>query len=305
MVILVALASTAISGLSASSLPGDDWLARGDAAFAERAVGSPGPGLAAAASIDPAIEAYEKALAQHPESLERRIRLLRAIFYKGEYVPADTDERRVLFEHGREIFEQGFDRLDQRYDVRRSVERGRYAEAASRLEGEPLAGPLFFWGSVHWGLWGQYFGKMASIRRGVAKKIRMLGEMALELDADIDQAGPYRLLGRMHAIAPRVPLFTLWIDREVGVDLLEKAVARAPRDPLNRFFLAEALLEHRPEESERALAMLCALEQEQPRDERVVEDQKALAQARERLEDERTQLSRRGRPEPCSPATSR
>ena len=60
------------------------------------------------------------------------------------------------------------------------------------------------------------------------------------------EGGPRRLLGRLHAVAPRVPLFTGWVSRTEGVEHLERAVAIAPEDLANRLYLAEARLELEP-----------------------------------------------------------
>jgi tetratricopeptide (TPR) repeat protein len=258
----------------------DELEARGDAAFERRAEGASN-GEAAPGPISEAIDAYRQALDLRPEDLGLRVKLLHALFFRGEYVPADNDARRRVFEEGRQLFETGRDQLSSELGV--SLRELEPDEAAERLEGVAHADDLIFWGGVHWGLWGEYFGRFAAVRQGVAGKIRALGETARRLDESMHGAGPLRILGRLHAIAPKVPFFTGWIDRRLGVEYLERAVEIAPEDPLNRFFLAEGLLDHAPSRSDEAVEILCRLRGEEPREGFEVEDSQALARARQRL----------------------
>jgi len=97
------------------------------------------------------------------------------------------------------------------------------------------------------------------------------------------------VLGRLHALAPRIPFFTGWIDRDVAIRELERAVALGPDEPLNRLYLAEAILEHRPKRRPEALRQLRTLLAAPPDPERPVESADARRQAREVLarEDDR------------------
>ena len=255
----------------------------GDLAFARRAEGAPGDGTAAAGPIDEAIQAYEAALAASPDATELRVKLLRALFFSGEYVPADKAQRKATFERGRTVFEEGRARLASQIGGTKALTRLSTEEVARKLEHVPFAGELYFWGAVHWGLWGDYFGNMAALRKGVAKKIRRYGTTARAFDEEFDAAGPIRLLGRMHSRAPRVPFVTGWVDHGLGVELLERANEIAPRDPLNRLFLAEALLEHARTRRSEAIVLLCGLQNEHPRSTRLVEDTQAAVRARHRL----------------------
>ena len=119
---------------------------------------------------------------------------------------------------------------------------------------------------------------MAALRKGVADRLRVHGQVALELAPDYDFAGPYRFLGRMHAVAPKVPGFTGWIDRETAVELLEEGHRRAPEHPQNRLFLAEIWLDQRPTKKQEALELLEELLIAEPRSGWVVEDTFVLRQ---------------------------
>src|SRR5258708_35578415 len=66
-------------------------VADGDHHLTQRAEGHTG-GHAKSAHVDAAIAAYQRALAQQPDDLEARWRLLRAYRFKGSYVATTEDE---------------------------------------------------------------------------------------------------------------------------------------------------------------------------------------------------------------------
>ena len=107
--------------------------------------------------------------------------------------------------------------------------------------------------------------------------------MAEQLVPDYEEAGPKRLLGRLHQITPRVPLVTGWVRKERGLELLRQAHERAPEDPLNRVFLAEAIWSTN-RDSTGARDLLVPIFAQEPRVERFVEDQAARERARELLD---------------------
>jgi protein involved in temperature-dependent protein secretion len=63
----------------------------------------------------------------------------------------------------------------------------------------------------------------------------------IALDPAFEEAGGYRVLGRLHQRAPRIPYITGWISRAEGLRNLRLAVRTAPKNFVNRHFLAEAL----------------------------------------------------------------
>jgi hypothetical protein len=104
--------------------------------------------------------------------------------------------------------------------------------------------------------------------------------VVLALDERFEAAGGHRVLGRLHALAPRVPLVTGWVSRDQALEHLRRAVALAPEEPYNQLFLAEAILEHFPARKAEAEAILKRLVAAPAPAERVVEFEKVRDDAR-------------------------
>jgi tetratricopeptide (TPR) repeat protein len=259
-----------------------DFVAVGDAAWARRADGHQGE-RAASGPIDEAVAAYERAVKEKPDRLEAYWKLLRALHYKGDYaVPVQArEERQKVFGHGREVFEAALGQIGRR--THRKMDELTPQQVAALVKGIPEAPAIHLWGAIHWGLWGDAYGRLAAARQGVGDKVRRNGEIALALDERYDRAAAHRLLGRLHTLAPKVPFVTGWVDRDEAVAQLRRAVALAPEDNFNQVYLADALLQHFPGKTAEAKEILRRVLQRKPDPERVVEDERALAEARRLL----------------------
>jgi len=259
-----------------------DPVALGDAAWARRAEGHQG-GRAAAGPIGEAVTAYERAVKEQPARLEASWKLLRALFFQGEHVAQSNADKQKVFGHGKEVAEAAIDRLAQKVGGRAKLDAMSPAQAAKALAGVPEATPVILWAGVHWGLWGDAFGRVAAARQGVGDKVRRYAETGIALDETYDEAAGHRLLGRLHDLATKIPFFTGWIDHDKAVTELRRAVALAPDNFLNHLYLAEAILDHQPSKSAEAQEILRKLIARAPRPAWLVEDEKALAEARARL----------------------
>jgi tetratricopeptide (TPR) repeat protein len=228
-----------------------DALQRADDLWAARGAELEGEGAAPAAVLD-AIALYESALRSRPDDLEATWKLLRALHFRAEHTAVSASDRKQIYRDGRDLVEAALRVLHGERKLR-----GREpAELAAELGTSPEGAAVHFWAAMIWGLWGDTEGALAAVRKGVAKRIRLHAEVAVLLDESFEEGGGYRFLGRLHAEAPKVPLFTGWVDRDEAVRLLEKAVEMAPQDPFNRLYLAEALLSFRRERSSEALGLL-------------------------------------------------
>lgn len=267
-----------IAGTAAAASPlAEEAVARGDLAWSQRGEGHHG------SQPDPepirrAVKAYEEALAASPDNLEVRWKLLRALYFLGDYATSEREDKLAIFQRGRELSDESRQLLAER--VGRLELRDEEPEViAELLAGEPQAASVYFWSAVHWGLWGRHRGKIAAARQGVAKKIRDFAEVTIRLDERLENAGGHRILGRLHAEAPRLPFFTGWVDRDRAVSELQRAVELAPHDLLSRLYLAEALVEHHKKRRDEAVELLRDLVGQAPDPAFVVEDERTLADA--------------------------
>lgn len=275
-----AVAATVLALCLAPSAGGQeapaDALARavqtGDAAWAERADDG----------ILPAIKAYRRAVAANPENLEARWKLLRAIYFQGEFL-LPADRRLETYDRSLDLAEKTLDLLVEDLGGRDRFDEMTVAERERALGERPEAAPVLFWAAVHWGLWGENTGVFKAARQGIGARIRDLSETVVALDPSFEDAGGHRMLGRLHAVAPKIPFFTAWIDRDAALRHLRKAWASAPEEPYNGLYLAEAILEHDDARRAEALAVLGELARRKPRPSHRVEDAAILARARKLL----------------------
>ncbi len=257
-----------------------DPLAAGDAAWSRRAQGAQG-GRPQPGPIAEAVAAYEKALRADPANLDAAWKLLRALHFQGDYAARTNEEKQRIFARGKEVAEAALDRIAARAAGSRDrLDALAPAAAARAVAGIAQAKPIHLWAAVHWGLWGDAFGRLAAARQGVGDHVRRSAEILLALDERFEDAAGHRILGRLHTLAPKVPFFTGWVDRDKAVAALRRAVALAPDYPLNDLYLAEALLEHQPDKKKEAQEILRRLLARRPSPERQVEDEKAQADAR-------------------------
>jgi len=258
----------------------DDPLARGDAAWARRAEGQEN-GRAAVAPISEAVDAYEEALRRQPENLEVMWKLLRALYFRGEFTTDDPDAKQEIFDRGRQVSEASLDRLAARVGGREKLDEMTPEELCEAFREVPEAVPIYYWGGVHWGLWGEVFGKIAAARQGVGQRIRDDSLVVIGLaPPEYEDAGGYRLLGRLHTVAPKIPFFTGWIDRETAIRELRRAVEIGPDEPYNAFYLADALLQYQKNRKHEAIKLLRELSALEPRPRKLVEDSNIRERAR-------------------------
>jgi len=278
--------------------PGGGLLAQTDeeapqAAWSRRARWVDGTVEADPAAVETAVAAYRRAVERRPDDPLRRAHLLRALDFQGQYLIAAGEAQREHYASAREIAEEGFRRLaerraggpsgdrplDELSPERRAAELRKLGASAGWSATDLAA--LHFWGAVVWGQWGDRVGRLKAAREGVADELRALAGTALELDATYADAGPHRFLGRLHAEAPHIPFITGWVDRDLAIRHLSRAVEMAPDEPANGLFLAEALLEHRPRQRERALEWLRHLAAREPRPGHLLGDYRTLTRARQ------------------------
>jgi hypothetical protein len=287
-IVLAALGATALLLATSGAAAAGSDRAAGDAAWAMRAEGEV-DGVARAGPIAVAITAYWRSVGADPMDLEARWKLLRALHYEVRFSELGRTHAEVLWEEAIRVADQNVALVARLAGAQLETLAGAEQEALlveRGLPGAPLA-RIYFWSGVIWSAWSQHAGIVGAIRKGVATRVRDHARTALQLEPDYLGGAPYRLLGRMHALVPRIPFLTGWVDRSRAVPLLERAHALAPWHPGNRLLLALTLEELVPERGAEAHELLWEVAQLEPRASMRVEDLDFREQARQSLSGQR------------------
>jgi len=252
-------------------------IARGDAAWEKRAEGAQG-GRAAKGPIAESVGAYEEAFKADPANLDAAWKLLRALWFQGDYTTSTAEERQRVFGRGKEVSELAWAQVAKKVGAQKLASESA-TDRANALRPLPQAPALLLFSAANWGLWGDAFGKLAAARQGVAGKVRDWAETLIALDEHYEEGAGHRVLGRLHAEAPHVPFVTGWVDHDKSVTELDKALALGPGEPGNKLYLAKAILDYQPAKKARAEQLLREASTVQARPDRQVEDAKTAAQA--------------------------
>ena len=242
-------------------------LETGDTAWAQRAEGQT-DGKPVAGPTDEAVDAYERASHTDPPSLEAHWKLLRALWFASEFVHDTPAVRRALLERSRPIADRAL------------------AQVAA-AEG-PQAARVYFWSALTLAAWSRDAGLLAAVRAGVANRLHAYALKSIELDPTVDGGGALRLLSRLHAELPRVPLLSGWVDRAEALPLAERAYATDREHLGNAYVLGLALLDRGPERRAEALRLIGDAGNHAPRPAELIEDLAVRRDARERLAREQT-----------------
>ena len=218
----------------------DPVIAAADKAWQWRDEGHVG-GRASRERIGEAIAGYEKAARQSSESAEARWKLARALFFDAKLTGRDRDDELAIYERARKAGDEALAILQRRAPGGPLPAKASPKQIAAALAKDRDAAPAYFWTAVAWGEWGQLATRVQGLKTGAATRIRDAAATVVELDPSFEEAGGYRVLGRLHQKAPRVPYVTGWVSRAEGLRYLNLAVNTAPKNFVNRHFLAEAM----------------------------------------------------------------
>jgi tetratricopeptide (TPR) repeat protein len=230
-------------------------VSEGDAQWAARAEGHQGA-QAKAARVDAAIAAFERAIAQNPNDLEARWKLLRAFRFRGEYVVTTDEAEKREYGRGKQAGEQALVIINRMLAAKGVPAKATEKQVADAARSIPGAADVFFWDAVNWGEWALVYGKLAAVREGAADRIRREATIAYLADPNIDHGGPARVLGRLHDQTPHVPFMTGWASKREAVRFLNESLKLDPTNKLTKLFLAEALVDEKSSSAPRAIAIL-------------------------------------------------
>ena len=285
--LLCAFFSLAIGAAAADDSPRpDDPIGRGDAAWLSRAEGR--IGLRADASfIERAVAAYGDAWRDGEGSLEAGWKLLRALWFAGEFAAANKDAARARYDEARAVSRRAFKVSSERFARDGAeiddIEPGAFPASFSRDAYEDVA-RVMFWSAINWGAWSGTHGLLATVREGVANRLNRYALASIALDPSVDRGGAQRLLATLHAQLPRVPFLTGWVTRSDAVGWAERALQIEPDHPGSKYVLALTLLETGPEGRRgEAIALMEQAAAAEPRAGMILEDLATRESAREHL----------------------
>ena len=232
-------------------------LADGDRHWAMRAEGSRG-GRAAATHIDSAIAAYRQAVAQNPNDIRARSRLLAAYRFKGAYVAANNDQKKQVYAEAKEAGAEAVRVVERALAARglKSPDKASEKQVAEVARTIPSAGEVYLWDAVNWGEWALAYGKMAAARQGAADRIRRGATIAMLIDPRMEGGSPARVLGRLHDQTPRIPFITGWASGREAVRFLNESYKIDPNNKITLVFLAEAMVSNDASAKPRAIELL-------------------------------------------------
>ncbi len=229
--------------------------------------------LASGREIALAIAGYDRA-AQAPDNAEARWKLARALCFKGSDTGLDEEGQKAVYDKARAAGEEAIQIVERR--VRNPM--------PFDTKHDPDAAPSYFWAAVAWGQWALATGKVEAARKGAAEKVRDYATAVIGIDQTFEDAGGFRVLGRLHDQTPRIPFVTEWVSHDEAVWNLRLAIKIEPRSLINRLFLAEALASGSAADKTEALALAQGVATDAPSPVRLVEELKIQSDARKDLE---------------------
>lgn len=237
--IALLVAALVLAGAPAPTRAEEAALVRGDAAWARRAADRDGM-QAAPDAIDDAIAAYRVAWDEGAGSLASGWMLVRALWWAREFAALDEPAATSRFAEARAVATKAFSGLDARSRGGTAVSAlapEDWPDAFSPERHEDVAG-LLLWSAIAEGSWARSQGLLANIRQGVAGLSHDRARASVALAPGIDEGGAQRLLSRLHAELPRVPLVTGWVDRDLALEWAERITptsgARGPLPSADR-----------------------------------------------------------------------
>lgn len=227
-----------------SALNGQNAFERGKSFYEQRAALADSF-RAKPANINKAIEAFTKSLSQNVDDEESAAHLLRAYYFKGMFTDISDDQKKKVYDKGRDLGKKMLDRF-------------------------PDSVPIKFWYGANIGKWADLHGFVKAATSGVAPKLRRVCKEIIRLDPQYQGGGGYRILAQVHFHSPSIPILMGWPSKEKALELVREAIEIAPEHPANRMLYAQLLLEFdRTEEAQKQLKHILDME---PRSTHPVED---------------------------------
>lgn len=209
-------------------------------------------------NINRAIEIFKESLQQNTKPEQSATYLLRSYYFKGMYTGLSDNEKKEIYQKGRDFGEKMMERF-------------------------PNSVPIKFWYAANIGRWADVHSFARAATSGVSKKLRRICEDIIENDPQYQGGGGYRILAQVHFYSPHIPIVMGWPSNERALELTEKSLAVDSNHPSNRILYAQILLEL--DQREEARKQLYKLQQMRPRPSHTVEDHYVQHRGRQLLEE--------------------
>jgi len=207
-------------------------------------------------SIDKAIALFEKDL-DNNQSQESALYLLRAYYFKGEYVTRDEELKKAVFNKGKILAEK-------------------------YISIYPKSAEIRYWYLVNLGSWAEVYGIFKAAREGVADIMKEQSEKIIELDSNYKNGGGYFMLGAVHLKSPYIPFLLSWPDKNKAIEYLQLAVNTGDASLVQKRYLAHAL--YKTGSKDKATEILNEVINSMPSQDEKLEDLNDIDEAKELLQ---------------------
>ena len=170
--------------------------------------------------INLAIKSFLHAYEQESNKVEIGVYLLRCYYYKGKYVSETDDDKKIIFNKGKELGE-------------------------SLINNHPKSASARYWYLANLGSWSEVYGILAAAKEGVANIMRVQAEKIIELDSKYWNGGGYFMLGGVHLKSPYIPFILSWPNKEKALEYLLKAYETGSTTPVQIVYLAQGYYKNR------------------------------------------------------------
>ena len=195
--------------------------------------------------IDSAISSFSTAKNIKSYELEASIYLLKCFYFKGKYVFDNQEEKKNIFNKGKELGE-------------------------SLIRSYPKSPGAYYWYLVNLGSWSEEYGIIAAAREGAADIMFKYSNKIIELDKNYADGGGYFLLGAAHFKAPYIPFILSWPNNKEAIKYLKKATETGEETASQTVYLAQAFFKNK--EKGRAINLLNNLLKKEKSSDHLIED---------------------------------
>ena len=93
--------------------------------------------------------------------------------------------------------------------------------------------------SILYGRLGETANILDAVKSNIPNNIKKYAEKVIEQDSSLDNHGAYLILGRLHAMTPKIIYLTHWVSLKKSEEYLKKYIKFNPETVIGRLYLAE------------------------------------------------------------------